>query len=281
MLLPSTHRHHNRRPSPGRRGSASPDPPSGRRRSDGWRSGSAAASRAGPDDHLLHCPADDPGADLRRLDRAWRRGHRAGPDSDDLDGPAQNWRIAMRGAWATRIRLFHQQGEVGRWRNHLAVWTTALAVPLFWIVRVAQYIVYPPITWLVRLPKYKEAGVGQRLAPQVQRAGRARPDLVPLLRLDDGRLVARLRDAPERRVVLVPDPVCQRQEVQPTAPSTSPMSSRDGCRRTEVWHRLPKPSNRTTSGETPATRGSGTPVPLTDQGQEVSALRSPPAPSTR
>jgi hypothetical protein len=46
---------------------------------------------------------------------------------------------------------------VGRWRNHLAVWTTALAVPLFWIVRVAQYIVYPPITWLVRLPKYNEA----------------------------------------------------------------------------------------------------------------------------
>jgi hypothetical protein len=46
---------------------------------------------------------------------------------------------------------------VGRWRNHLAVWTTALAVPLFWIVRVAQYVVYPPITWLVRLPKYNEA----------------------------------------------------------------------------------------------------------------------------
>jgi hypothetical protein len=46
---------------------------------------------------------------------------------------------------------------VGRWRNHAAVWTTALAVPLFWLVRVAQYVVYPPITWLVRLPRYNEA----------------------------------------------------------------------------------------------------------------------------
>ncbi len=46
---------------------------------------------------------------------------------------------------------------VGRWRNHAAVWTTALAVPLFWIVRVAEYIVYPPLTWLVRLPKYDHA----------------------------------------------------------------------------------------------------------------------------
>jgi hypothetical protein len=46
---------------------------------------------------------------------------------------------------------------VGRLRNHLAVWTTALCVPLFWIVRVAQYVVYPPLTWLVRLPKYNGA----------------------------------------------------------------------------------------------------------------------------
>jgi hypothetical protein len=30
-------------------------------------------------------------------------------------------------------------------------------VPLFWLVRVAQYVVYPPITWLVRLPRYNEA----------------------------------------------------------------------------------------------------------------------------
>lgn len=46
---------------------------------------------------------------------------------------------------------------VGRWRNHTAVWWTAWAVPVFWIVRVAQYLVYPPLTWLVGLPKYRAA----------------------------------------------------------------------------------------------------------------------------
>jgi len=46
---------------------------------------------------------------------------------------------------------------VGPTRNFTAVWVTAAAVPLFWLVRVAQYIVYPPLTWLVRLPKYNQA----------------------------------------------------------------------------------------------------------------------------
>ncbi|MGP1272233.1 MAG: hypothetical protein ACTS22_02765 [Phycisphaerales bacterium] len=44
--------------------------------------------------------------------------------------------------------------RVGRFRNHAAVWTTALAVPVFAIVRFAEYVVYPPLTWLIRLPKY-------------------------------------------------------------------------------------------------------------------------------
>jgi len=44
---------------------------------------------------------------------------------------------------------------VGRWRNHAAIWVTALAVPVFWIVRLAEVVVYPPLTWLVRLPKYR------------------------------------------------------------------------------------------------------------------------------
>lgn len=47
--------------------------------------------------------------------------------------------------------------KVGRVRNHTAVWWTALAVPLFWFVRLAEYIVYPPLTWLIRLPKYNTA----------------------------------------------------------------------------------------------------------------------------
>lgn len=45
---------------------------------------------------------------------------------------------------------------VGRARNHAAIWLTALVTPLFWLVRVAQVFVYPPITWLVRLPKYRQ-----------------------------------------------------------------------------------------------------------------------------
>ncbi|MFU8830319.1 MAG: hypothetical protein ACNA8P_12920, partial [Phycisphaerales bacterium] len=46
---------------------------------------------------------------------------------------------------------------IGRWRNHTAVWITALAVPLFWFVRLAEIIVYPPLTVIVGLPKYRTA----------------------------------------------------------------------------------------------------------------------------
>ncbi len=45
--------------------------------------------------------------------------------------------------------------KVGRVRNHAAVWWTAWAVPVFWVIRMAQYFVYPPLTWLVRLPRYR------------------------------------------------------------------------------------------------------------------------------
>ncbi len=44
--------------------------------------------------------------------------------------------------------------KVGRVRNHTAVWVTAGAVPMFWIVRVAQYVLWPPIRALVRFPRY-------------------------------------------------------------------------------------------------------------------------------
>ena len=44
---------------------------------------------------------------------------------------------------------------VGRWRNHTAVWITALAVPVFWFVRIAELVVYPPLTKLVGLPPYR------------------------------------------------------------------------------------------------------------------------------
>lgn len=44
---------------------------------------------------------------------------------------------------------------VGGWRNHLAVWITLLALPCFWTVRFAEILAYPPLTWLIGLPKYQ------------------------------------------------------------------------------------------------------------------------------
>ena len=62
-------------------------------------------------------------------------------------------RKALRGP-----RLVKQINQtVGPVRGHVAVWWTALAVPVFAIVRVAEVIVYPPLTWMVRLPRYKTA----------------------------------------------------------------------------------------------------------------------------
>lgn len=48
----------------------------------------------------------------------------------------------------TASRLF------GGWRNHLAIWITILAIPCFWTVRFAEVVAYPPLTWLVGMPKY-------------------------------------------------------------------------------------------------------------------------------
>ena len=46
--------------------------------------------------------------------------------------------------------------KVGPLRNHAAVWITALCVPIFWVIRLAQYVVYPPLTRLVRFPRYND-----------------------------------------------------------------------------------------------------------------------------
>jgi len=54
-------------------------------------------------------------------------------------------------------RIVHALNRsVGRVRNHAAVWITALAVPVFAIVRLAELVVYPPLTWLVRFPRYRQ-----------------------------------------------------------------------------------------------------------------------------
>ncbi|MBC8106000.1 MAG: hypothetical protein H7Z14_05375 [Anaerolineae bacterium] len=55
-------------------------------------------------------------------------------------------------------RIFQFSNQlVGRWRNHAAVWLTAIVTPAFWIVRLAEVFIYPPITWLIDLPKYNNA----------------------------------------------------------------------------------------------------------------------------
>jgi hypothetical protein len=45
---------------------------------------------------------------------------------------------------------------VGRWRNHAALWVTAGTYPLFWGIRLAEMLVYPLLSWLVGLPRYRQ-----------------------------------------------------------------------------------------------------------------------------
>lgn len=76
--------------------------------------------------------------------------------------------VAAMEAWIVLHELAHREAvkgprivkvinaRVGWFRNHLAVWITALAVPLFWIVRLAEWTIYPPLVVLVRFPWYRQ-----------------------------------------------------------------------------------------------------------------------------
>ncbi|MDZ4815785.1 MAG: hypothetical protein SGI71_05915 [Verrucomicrobiota bacterium] len=46
---------------------------------------------------------------------------------------------------------------VGRWRNHVALWFSLLAIPVFWSLRLGQILLYPPICWMLGFPKYKSS----------------------------------------------------------------------------------------------------------------------------
>lgn len=48
-----------------------------------------------------------------------------------------------------------QNARIGTVRNYAAVWWTAWAVPVFWVVRVAEYLVYPVCAWLTHMPRYR------------------------------------------------------------------------------------------------------------------------------
>jgi hypothetical protein len=55
-------------------------------------------------------------------------------------------------------RIFKVCNSVsGPWRNMLATWLTAIVTPIFWMVRMAEIFIWPPITWLVGLPSYRGA----------------------------------------------------------------------------------------------------------------------------
>ncbi|MFW6060979.1 MAG: hypothetical protein ACODAQ_12430 [Phycisphaeraceae bacterium] len=47
--------------------------------------------------------------------------------------------------------------KVGAARNLAAVWVTAVVLPMFWVVRVAELTVYPCLIALVGLPRYRHA----------------------------------------------------------------------------------------------------------------------------
>jgi hypothetical protein len=46
---------------------------------------------------------------------------------------------------------------VGRLNNHVALWVTAFALPIFILIRAAQLSIYPILTLLVGLPRYRHA----------------------------------------------------------------------------------------------------------------------------
>ncbi|MBT8485157.1 MAG: hypothetical protein KJO43_06225, partial [Phycisphaerae bacterium] len=69
-------------------------------------------------------------------------------------GAAVAGQIVALGVWIAGHEIVHRgrtrgrprihttlRGLVGGWRNHFAVWWTALAVPVFWLIRLAEIFV--------------------------------------------------------------------------------------------------------------------------------------------
>ena len=46
---------------------------------------------------------------------------------------------------------------VGRPRNHAALWVTSVVFPVFWLIRAAQYFLYPMLVLLLRFPAYRQS----------------------------------------------------------------------------------------------------------------------------
>lgn len=56
----------------------------------------------------------------------------------------------------SRIHGFLNQ-KFGWWRNNVALWATALAVPVFFVIRFAEALVYPILVWVLDFPNYKHS----------------------------------------------------------------------------------------------------------------------------
>jgi hypothetical protein len=54
------------------------------------------------------------------------------------------------------IAHFHNQ-RIGWWRNNLALWVTAIVVPVFFLIRFSEVFIYPFLIWLLNFPKYKHS----------------------------------------------------------------------------------------------------------------------------
>ncbi len=62
-------------------------------------------------------------------------------------------REALRGP---RIVTFLNR-TVGRFRNHAALWVTAVSLPVFFMIRAAEVFLYPFLVWLLGFPRYRHA----------------------------------------------------------------------------------------------------------------------------
>ena len=62
------------------------------------------------------------------------------------------FRDAARGP---RIVKFHTK-IVGRWRNHLALWVTLVALPVFWSIRITQMLLWWTLPALLNFPTYRQ-----------------------------------------------------------------------------------------------------------------------------
>jgi hypothetical protein len=52
-----------------------------------------------------------------------------------------------------RISRFLTQ-RFGWWRHYLALWATALSLPVFFVIRFAEVFIYPLLVWLLEFPAY-------------------------------------------------------------------------------------------------------------------------------